>query len=234
MEESTAKLERSIAAPMIFIIVVALQFLSRYFEINKKKGSTSSEDMQLRAEIKQLLKEASALLQPSTFAQAAKLRRLATAKERELAINQEIRSKEAKLSYDTQKALLFCRYELGMYSDIYKLRLSCKMLIYPNHTGLDVLLVDYVVLAYSCGFHIQAARTALWEILVHISIELSACDLLICCSSTSAGKMLSWRAGGPANENVMVGIIPWLLLSTRVSKSISRRIFKWDWKVKAT
>lgn len=36
MEESTAELERSVAAPMIFIIVLALQFLSRYFEINKK------------------------------------------------------------------------------------------------------------------------------------------------------------------------------------------------------
>nr|XP_008337938.2 uncharacterized protein LOC103401013 [Malus domestica] len=36
------------------------------------------------------------------------------------------------------------------------------------------------------------------------------------------GKMISWRAGGVVNENVMVGIIPWLILSTRVSKFICR------------
>ncbi|XP_009801469.1 protein GET1-like [Nicotiana tabacum] len=176
MEESTAKVERSIAAPMIFLIVVALQFLSRYFEINKKKGSTSSEDIQLRAEIKQLLKEASALSQPSTFAQAAKLRRLATAKEKELAKNQAIRSKETKLSYDT--------YTKGL-------------------TILQVLTYLLLVIWF-------------WRIPVaSISKQLVQ----------PFGKMLSWRAGGPTNENVMVGIIPWLILSTRVSKSICRRIF---------
>lgn len=36
MEESTEILERSVAAPMIFIMVVAFQLLSRHFEINKK------------------------------------------------------------------------------------------------------------------------------------------------------------------------------------------------------
>lgn len=177
MEESTAKLERSVAAPMIFIIVLALQFLSRYFEICKKKGSTSSEDMQLRAEINRLLREASALSQPSTFAQAAKLRRLATAKEKELAKNQEIRSREAKLSLDT--------YTKGL-------------------TILQVLTYFLLIIWF-------------WRIPVaSISKQLVQ----------PFGKMLSWRAGSPANENVMVGIIPWLILSTRVGKSISRRIFK--------
>ncbi|WMV16521.1 hypothetical protein MTR67_009906 [Solanum verrucosum] len=197
MEESTANLERSVAAPMIFIIVLALQFLSRLFEINKKKGSTSSEDMQLRAEIKQLLKEASALSQPSTFAQAAKLRRLATAKEKELAktyaiwmklinkfnlssssdADQEIHNKEAKLSHDS--------YTKGL-------------------TIFQVLTYLLLIIWF-------------WRIPVaSISKQLVQ----------PFGKMLSWRAGGPANENVMVGIIPWLILSTRVGKSISRRIFK--------
>ncbi|TQD85910.1 hypothetical protein C1H46_028527 [Malus baccata] len=36
------------------------------------------------------------------------------------------------------------------------------------------------------------------------------------------GKLISWRAGGVVNENVMVGIIPWLILSTRVSKFVCR------------
>ncbi|XP_015064961.1 uncharacterized protein LOC107010229 [Solanum pennellii] len=177
MEESTANLERSVAAPMIFVMVLALQFLSRFFEINKKKGSTSSEDLQLRAEIKQLLKEASALSQPSTFAQAAKLRRLATAKEKELAKNQEIHNKEAKLSHDS--------YTKGL-------------------TIFQVLTYLLLIIWF-------------WRIPVaSISKQLVQ----------PFGKMLSWRAGGPANENVMVGIIPWLILSTRVGKSISRRIFK--------
>ncbi|KAF3634908.1 hypothetical protein CQW23_04858 [Capsicum baccatum] len=177
MEESTEILERSVAAPMIFIMVVAFQLLSRHFEINKKKGSTNSEDMQLRAEIKQLLKEAGAFSQPSTFAQAAKLRRLATAKEKELAKNQEMRSKEAKLSHDA--------YTKGL-------------------TILQVLMYFLLIIWF-------------WRIPVaSISKQLVQ----------PFGKMLSWRAGGPANDNVMVGIIPWLILSTRVGKSISRRIFK--------
>nr|GMC98993.1 CHD5-like protein [Ipomoea batatas] len=45
----------------------------------------SADDVRLKAEIKRLLREAAALSQPSTFAQAAKLRRIAAAKEKELA-----------------------------------------------------------------------------------------------------------------------------------------------------
>nr|GMC63936.1 protein GET1-like isoform X5 [Ipomoea batatas] len=40
------------------------------------------------------------------------------------------------------------------------------------------------------------------------------------------GKMLSWRAGGFVNNNVMVGIIPWLILCTRVSKTICGKVLK--------
>ncbi|PWZ07766.1 hypothetical protein Zm00014a_028175 [Zea mays] len=49
------------------------------------RGSISDDQLRLRVEITQLLKEASALSTPSTFAQAAKLKRLAGAKEKELA-----------------------------------------------------------------------------------------------------------------------------------------------------
>lgn len=84
MEESMVKLEGSVAAPMIFFIVVAVQYLSRYVEINMSRVSVNAGELQLRAEIKQLLKEANAMSQPSTFAQAAKLRRMAAAKEQEL------------------------------------------------------------------------------------------------------------------------------------------------------
>ncbi|EXB90560.1 hypothetical protein L484_001714 [Morus notabilis] len=76
----------SLAPTLIFSIVIAFQFLSRWLEsLKKKKGSKSAMEIQLRGEINQLLKEASSFSQPSTFAQAAKLRRVAAAKEKELA-----------------------------------------------------------------------------------------------------------------------------------------------------
>uniref|UniRef100_A0A9I9D643 Uncharacterized protein n=1 Tax=Cucumis melo TaxID=3656 RepID=A0A9I9D643_CUCME len=75
----------SIAAPFIFFIVIGFQFLARWLEHLKKGGSNSQVELELRKSIKQLLREASTLSQPSTFAQAAKLRRLAAAKEKELA-----------------------------------------------------------------------------------------------------------------------------------------------------
>ncbi|XP_048431198.1 protein GET1-like [Pyrus x bretschneideri] len=75
----------SFAAPIVFIVVVAFQFLSRWLEQLKKGGVKSATATRLRGEIKGLLKEASSLSQPSTFAQAVKLRRMAAAKEKELA-----------------------------------------------------------------------------------------------------------------------------------------------------
>ncbi|KAJ6682340.1 hypothetical protein OIU74_020561 [Salix koriyanagi] len=97
---------RSLAAPLIFFIVVAFQFVSQYLH-KLNKGSKSATEIQLRAEIKQLLKEASTLSQPSTFAQAAKLRRLAAAKEKELVNYKEVHDKEMKLSSDSYPKVLF-------------------------------------------------------------------------------------------------------------------------------
>ncbi|KAG6491232.1 hypothetical protein ZIOFF_052568 [Zingiber officinale] len=78
----------------IFLLVVALQSLDGFLDIVKKKGMTSEEEVQLRKEIKELYKEASSLSTPSTFAQSAKLKRLAAAKEKELLRKQEERKKE--------------------------------------------------------------------------------------------------------------------------------------------
>ncbi|BBH08107.1 hypothetical protein Prudu_020206 [Prunus dulcis] len=50
-----------------------------------ERGVKTATANRLRGEIKDLLKEASSLSQPSTFAQAAKLRRMAAVKEKELA-----------------------------------------------------------------------------------------------------------------------------------------------------
>ncbi|KAK9948249.1 hypothetical protein M0R45_003834 [Rubus argutus] len=164
------------AAPIVFVIVVAFQFVSRWLEQLKKRGPKSAAETRLRGEIKELLKEASSLSQPSTFAQAAKLRRMAAAKEKELANCQQLHGNEIKLSYD----------------------LYLKVL---NMTKV----LTYLVLV--CWF---------WRVPVaSISQQLVQ----------PFGKVISWRAGGVLNGNVMVGIIPWLILSTRVSKFVCR-LFK--------
>lgn len=170
-------MEGSLAAPIIFLIVVAVQYLSRYVQHNTSRVAVNAEELKLRAEIKQLLKEANAMSQPSTFAQAAKLRRKATAKEQELAKNQEKLMKEMKSSYDTHTKTLTV----------------IKILTY-------FLLIIWFWLTPVASIPKQLLQPF--------------------------GKILSWRSGGPANENVMVGVIPWLILSTRVSKLICRKIFK--------
>lgn len=178
MEETTIEERgRSLAAPIIFLIVIAFHLLSRFIEQKKKKGSKSQVENQLRGEIKQMYKEASSLSQPSTFAQAAKLRRMAASKEKDLAKLQELHSKEMKLSYDS-------------YSK-----------------GLTILKV-FTFFSLICWF---------WRVPVAaISKQLVE----------PFGKVLSWRGGSHPNDNVMVGIIPWLILSTRVSKFICRKVFK--------
>nr|XP_011461630.1 PREDICTED: uncharacterized protein LOC101306863 [Fragaria vesca subsp. vesca] len=165
----------SAAAPAVFIIVVAFQFLSKWLEQLKKRGPVTAEETRLRREIKQLSKEVSSLSQPATFAQAAKLRRMATAKEKEL--TKQLQGKDLKGSYDLYLKVLF----------------TSKVLTY---------------LALVCWF---------WRLPVaSISQQLVQ----------PFGKVISWRAGGVLNGNVMVvnmevswrqvtvGIIPWLILST--------------------
>ncbi|XP_044489092.1 protein GET1-like isoform X2 [Mangifera indica] len=99
-EEIIGKQESPLAAPLILLIVFAFQYVSRWVQQRKMKGYRSDKEMQLRGEIKQILKEASSLSQPSTFAQAVKLRRLAAAKEKEIANHKELQCREIKSSYD--------------------------------------------------------------------------------------------------------------------------------------
>ncbi|KAF5735886.1 tail-anchored protein insertion receptor WRB-like [Tripterygium wilfordii] len=165
----------SLAAPSIFLIAIIFHSLSRWLERLKKRGSKNDRGMQLTGEIKQLLKEASCLSGPSTFAQAAKLRRLAAAKEKELARYQELRSKEMKLSYD----------------------LYLKVLS-------TLKVVTYLVLIFWFWRKPVAA----------VSQQLVQ----------PFGKVLTWWGGGILNGNVMVGIVPWLILSTRVSKFVCRLV----------
>ncbi|KZV28839.1 hypothetical protein F511_06273 [Dorcoceras hygrometricum] len=178
MEETLSERGKSAAATVIFILVFCFHFASNYLDsFKKKRGSTSEADAQLRAEISQLLKEANSLSQPSTFAQSAKLRRMAAAKEKELAKSQEIHDKDAKSSFDSYEKLL---------------KIS-KFLAY----GLLIL--------WFWGMPVATISDQLVQ---------------------PFGKVLSWRAGGSLKDSVMVGIIPWLILSTRVSKFICRKLLK--------
>ncbi|XP_022741089.1 uncharacterized protein LOC111292783 isoform X2 [Durio zibethinus] len=164
---------RSLAAPLIFFIFIIFQFATKWLHDLKKGASKTDKEIQLRGEIKQLLKEAASFSQPSTFAQAAKLRRLAAAKEKELANYQVQQNKEVKLSYDLYLKVLFI---------------------------LKVITHALLIFWF-------------WR-----SPVASVSQQLV----QPFGKVLSWKTGGSLNNNVMVGIIPWLILCTRVTKFVCR------------
>ncbi|THG04155.1 hypothetical protein TEA_015496 [Camellia sinensis var. sinensis] len=179
MDETIEEHGRSLAAPIIFTIVVAFQFISRFIEQKKKgeklqqhkwqevmnnlleklkstqsllekpqlKGSKSGVEAQLRTEIKQLCKEASSMSQPSTFAQAAKLKRMALAKEKDLAKIQELHKKEMKLSYDAYlKGLtilkIFTYFSLICWFWRIPVAAISKQLVEPF--GRDYTMVDII------------------------------------------------------------------------------------------
>ncbi|KAK6922503.1 Get1 family [Dillenia turbinata] len=167
----------SMAAPVIFFIVSVLQLTTRYLHHIKKNGAISAEEIELRREIKKLLKEAASLSQPSTFAQAAKLRRMAAAKEKKLLKSQELHGKEIQSSYDSYVKVL-----------------------------VVVKWFTYFVLV--CWF---------WRVPVAaVSKPLMQ----------PFGRILSWKSGEPDNDNVMVGIMPWLIISNRVSRYVCQKFFK--------
>ncbi|XP_011074867.1 uncharacterized protein LOC105159486 isoform X1 [Sesamum indicum] len=178
MEETQTARGNSMAAPAIFFLVFSFHFASKCLDsYTKKKGSIDDVDAQLRAEINKLLKEASSLSQPSTFAQAAKLKRMAAAKEKELAKHQEMHDKDIKSSFDKYGKPL----------------MILKVLMY-------VLLTFWFWRAPVATIPSQLAQPF--------------------------GKMLSWTAGPSIKDNVKVGIIPWMVISFRVSKLICRKMLK--------
>lgn len=164
-DEASEEHQRSLAAPFIFFVVLAFQFASHWIDHFEKGGSKTK----LRGEIKELLKEASSLSQPSTFAQAAKLRRLAAAKEKELAKCQNLHDKDTDLY---SKALFFSK-------------------------GLTYL----ILLIWFWRYPVASISQQLVQ---------------------PFGRLLSWSSGGVQNNYIMVGIIPWLIVSTRVSRYICR------------
>ncbi|CAN6167905.1 unnamed protein product, partial [Urochloa humidicola] len=164
----------SLGAIFVFLIVSALQLVDRYLDLARKRGSQSEEQIKLRDEIKQLLKEANQLSTPSTFAQAAKLKRLAAAKEKELAKIQEQNTKETQSLYDKYRKFL----------------LVAKVLIY----GVLVL-----------WFWSTPVTTVPRHLLQPF------------------GKMFSWRGVDSATGHIVVGILPWMFLTSRVSKLLCEK-----------
>ncbi|KAJ6802247.1 uncharacterized protein M6B38_324365 [Iris pallida] len=164
-------------APLsIFLIVIFLHILHEFLEHLKKRGLGSSEQIKLRQEIKQLLKEANSLSTPSTFAQAAKLRRTAAAKEKELMKKQGEENKENKMSFD-------------MYA---RALLVFKVCLY---TGL------------TWRFWSDPVAAVPQQLLQPF------------------GRVLSWR-GSSGTGLVTVGIIPWLVITSRVSKFACQKVAK--------
>ncbi|KAF7129759.1 hypothetical protein RHSIM_Rhsim10G0196300 [Rhododendron simsii] len=113
---------------------------------------------------------------PSTFAQAAKLRRMAASKEKDLAKIQELHSKEMKLSYDS-------------YSK-----------------GLTILKV-FTFFSLVCWF---------WR----LPVAAISKQLVEPFGNAFLVLVLMIRL-----MQMQVGIIPWLILSTRVSRFICRKVF---------
>ncbi|CAK8540114.1 unnamed protein product [Lathyrus sativus] len=173
-DEAIQEHQRSLAAPFIFLIVATFQ-LAYYFldNLNKNGSDSSKKENMLREEIKQLLKEASLLSQPSTFAQAAKLKRLATAKEKELAKLQNLNRKD--------------------------LVLYLKIVLIGKYLTYGVLLIWF------------------WRIPVAIISQQLVQPF---------AKLLSWKSGAVQENDTMVGIIAWLIVSARVCRYVRRACSK--------
>ncbi|XP_076942907.1 protein GET1-like [Bidens hawaiensis] len=168
---------KSIKCIFVFFIATAFQFAEKFLALKKRQASMSDKDLQLRADITRLLKEAAALSQPSTFAQAGKLRRSAAAKEKELAKSQESLTMEMKTSFGSYERIL----------------MISKIVVY---TLLSMWYWRSPVAA--------------------ISKELVQ----------PFGWFLSWTATSSLNDNVMIGIVPWLILSNKVGRYFVKKVFK--------
>lgn len=166
------------AAPLILIVILSMHTLSGHIQhyLGKlQKRRMNPEEVQVVQEIKHLLKEAKLLSTPSTFAQAAKLRRAAAAKEKEL---------------------LQIRQKLSV-----KKGLSSML-----HLMAPKILKACIYLGFVWWF---------WG----VPMAVVSTQFL-----QPFGNALSLRVGGSKDGLVTVGIIPWLLLTTRVSAFVSHKL----------
>ncbi|XP_057794792.1 protein GET1-like isoform X2 [Salvia miltiorrhiza] len=212
MEEIQTGQGKSFAAPVIFILVFSFLFVSKYIESQKnkvfflffffgglidfafqfwEKGSGENLDVRLRQEIKQLLKEANSLSQPSTFAQAVKLRRTAAAKEKELAklcqvyklfqIILFLSNPEMSNTISGLDAAVLTLQDLEMQEKDMKLSVSS----YGKHLMISKVFTYFVLILW------------FWKIPV-----ATIPDQLV----HPFGRLLSWRAGTSLKDSVVEGI----------------------------
>ncbi|MFS7969615.1 putative Get1 family protein [Helianthus anomalus] len=235
----------------------------------------SEKDLQLRAEIKRLLKEAAALSQPSTFAQAAKLRRAAAAKEKELAKTQETLTMEMKTSFGLyERILMISKIVVFTVLTLWLWRVPVaaisKELVQPfvykdetvicflkkpesdDDSVLEISKTDYVENAFKNIYEdeevvsVGEGRTVTQvkkkgkvtserkEMVKNrtkgnVVLPVDTSDHIGCSSSVHKVKIcwfLSWTATSSVNDNVMIGIIPWLILSNKVGRYFVKKVFK--------
>ncbi|XP_024534619.1 tail-anchored protein insertion receptor WRB-like [Selaginella moellendorffii] len=160
------------AAPVaVFLAVLILQLAMQFLH---QASKSSQQEARVVSEIRSLLREANALAGPSTFAQSAKLRRAANAKEKELS---QIRI-EAKGKNASTKLVLFV-----------------------------------VKACFYCAFVWWFWQTPVASVPAHLVQPF--------------GKVLSFPSKvSEAQSLVQIGILPWLVLSTRVSLSIANAVLK--------
>uniref|UniRef100_A0A453R1W7 Uncharacterized protein n=2 Tax=Aegilops tauschii subsp. strangulata TaxID=200361 RepID=A0A453R1W7_AEGTS len=155
----------ALAAIFVFLLVCAVHVLESMLDLAKKRGSVSDEQVKLRVAITQLLKESSALSTPSTFAQAAKLKRLAAAKEKELAKlqqsdikgKQSLHEKYGKVLKAT-KVLHDCSFCSLLYLTFIASGVSHEIDLV---VGPSLWFARSVVLECTCSYRPQPSSTAL-------------------------------------------------------------------------
>jgi len=186
------------AAPLILVVVLIIHIFSGHIQqyLGKlQKRTMNPEEVQVVQEIKRLLKEAKSLSTPSTFAQAAKLRRAAAAKEKEL-----LQKQKSMTSFHQQ-------YEIGSGIIAFRQKLSVeKGLSSKLHLMAPKILKACIYLGFAWWF---------WG----VPIAVVSTQLL-----QPFGNAFSLRVGGSTDGLVKIGIIPWLLLTTRVSVFVSRKL----------
>eukprot|EP00249_Psilotum_nudum_P008981 c21635_g1_i1 orf=401-925(-) len=161
-----------------FSLILLFHLATRLLLLLLPRENVHPEQRQLAREIKDLLRNANALSTPSTFSKAAKLRRAAAVKEKELA---QFRKNSAEQRH-WSKLLWF----------------------------LQPLLKCIFYISLGCWF---------WGVPVaHIPSNLLR----------PLGDLLSWRSeNGTSQDYVTVGILPWMVLSTRTCIFLSEKMIPW-------
>lgn len=170
-------MENCIWAPIVsFAFVLITRLASRLIALSLRAKKVQPAEHQLTMEIKDLLRQASSLSSPSTFAKATKLRRMAASKEKELTQLTHSLAKERRWSNSLQA-------------------------VFP--TALEV------VACLSLGY---------WYWGCTISTMASQ-------SIRPFDKALLWKTKISEDDKyVMIGIVPWLVLCTRVSLFLSKKV----------